>query len=695
MARSDDQEQRVRTLLHHTWHPFYGRFGRLRAIQRAAADPIVMGGNVLVGAPTASGKTEAVAAPLIERLFRQLDRVGSRRSDSELRLMFISPTRALSRDLVRRLQRPVRDCGMSVDIKTGDAAPVDLHNDPPDLLVTTPESLDSLLCRKPKTLREVRGIVLDELHLLDGTPRGDQLRCGLVRLKQVTRSELQICGASATLPNGGELARKYLGEHGQFLQRGGDSGKAHRDVEAELADAGYLEQAVDVIVDTFKNSGDRKLLVFANNRQQVEELTAQLSDVEILRDRVYAHHGSLAKAERLRAEAGLRDSPSAVCVATMTLEVGIDIGDVDRTILVGPPPDVSSLLQRIGRANRQEDVTRVTCLHAGKFERQRVEHLLECAARGELFAEEVPFRPSVIPQQALSLLFQNPKRWIAAEPLWKRLPRAARKYWAMEDCQEVLENLVADNFLHPMEGGKFAPDEEALHALEYGRFHSNIEDDDEVEVVDELTRQVVGKVRFRRSQAKELHEGKDMALALGGKKRKVVHYSDNQLVVRSEEGLEEAQFIASIPPRYSRGLAADFARFLGVEPGTMYLEATVDENWMFFHFLGTVWGRVLEQMLRSQGLVKKRGTHGAFYIELYREPAGEFLGFQSREGLEDAADEAVESNLEELVRLLGAGPFARFVPRQVLERWVRHSLELGELLDLLATADVREGGVLE
>jgi len=691
-------ESAIRNLLPHAWHPFFGRFGRLREIQLEAVPPIVRGEDVLVGAPTASGKTEAVLAPLVEQIFDHIDRPSgprtryqTRQTSVDLRLIVISPTRALCRDLGRRLERPVGDCGLSVDVKTGDASSVPVESDPPAVLVTTPESMDSLLARHPKALRDVVGVVLDELHLLDGTGRGDQLRCLTTRLRQVVRQDLQICGASATLPEGLALAEKYLGDGARFIQSHGDD-SGQRALDAEVIEASVLEEAAAAIHEIFERGDERKLLVFANTRAQVEDLTGKLTDFESLRDRVHAHHGSLSRAERLRAEQQLRNSPSAICVASMTLEVGIDVGDVDRAILLGPPPDVSSLLQRIGRSNRAEDVTRVTCLHSGHFEKLRFTHLLECAALGELFEERLPFRPSLIAQQGLSLMFQNPKNWIAAGALHARLPGDATRRWTRSDCKQILEYMRTRGYFHPMEGDRFAPDDEALHEYEYGQLHSNIEEDEEVEVVDALTRQVVGQVRFYQRHEEKLREGEDLALSLGGKKRKVVQYQDDddQLVVRSEDGLENAQFIASLPPRYSRGLAADFARFLGLPAGTMLLEQ-VGDHWLLFHFLGTVWGRVFETMLRFRDYVKKRGTHGAFFFELEDPLEAIDQEFPTPDAVRSTIDDVLRSDADKYARLLGIGPYGRWVPEQLREQWVRVSVKPDRLAQTLIDTEIRVG----
>ncbi|MFB6372615.1 MAG: DEAD/DEAH box helicase, partial [Bradymonadaceae bacterium] len=691
-------EQQIRNVLPHTWHPFFGRFGRLREIQLEAVPPIVRGDDVLVGAPTASGKTEAVVAPLVERIYEHIERPSgprtryqTRETSVGLQLIIISPTRALCRDLGRRLERPVGDCGLSVDVKTGDSSSVAIEDDPPAVLVTTPESMDSLLARHPKGLRDVVGVVLDELHLLDGTARGDQLRCMTTRLDQVVREPLQVCGASATLPEGLALAEKYLGDGARFIQSHGDD-SGQRALDAEVVEASVLEEAAEAIHQIFERGDERKLLVFANTRAQVEDLTGKLGKYESLRDRVHAHHGSLSRAERLRAETQLRDSPSAICVASMTLEVGIDVGDVDRAILLGPPPDVSSLLQRIGRSNRAEQVTRVTCLHSGHFEKLRFSHLLECAALGELFEERLPFRPSMIAQQGLSLMFQNPKNWISAEALHARLPSDGQRRWTRSDCKQILEYMRANGFYHPMEGDRFAPDEEALHQYEYGQLHTNIEDDDEVEVVDALTRQVVGQVRFYDRHKKKLRSGEDLALSLGGEKRKVVQYEDSndQLVVRSEEGLEGAQFIASLPPRYSRGLAGDFARFLGLPAGTMLLEQ-VGDHWLLFHFLGTVWGRVFETMLRFRDYVKKRGTHGAFFFELDNPFEAIDQEFPTPEAVRSTIDDVLEANADQYARLLGIGPYGRWVPEKLRKQWVRDAIKPDQLAQTLVDTQIDVG----
>ena len=153
-------------LLSYLWLPFFTRFGRLTAVQESTIPEILDVANVVVASPTASGKTEAVIAPLAERhILEQWE---------DLAVLYIVPTRALANDTLVRIEGPLQDIGITAALKHGDKP--NLPKVLPNLLITTPESLDSIICRNPKALSTLRAIVLDEVHLLDNTYRGDQLR---------------------------------------------------------------------------------------------------------------------------------------------------------------------------------------------------------------------------------------------------------------------------------------------------------------------------------------------------------------------------------------------------------------------------------------------------------------------------------------------------------------------------------------
>ena len=201
--------------LPHTWSAFVGRFGRFTQIQALAVEPLLAGENCILVSSTASGKTEAALMPLIERL----KQTAKLKAQNSLHMVYIVPTRALTRDLARRLNQPLEQLAIAMQIKTGDE-PALKSNRPPQLLLTTPESLDSLLANRPRMLKDVSAVVLDEIHLLDNTARGDQLRVLLNRLRRLRRfafsrgdsanDEVQFCALSATVQDPLAVAARYF-----------------------------------------------------------------------------------------------------------------------------------------------------------------------------------------------------------------------------------------------------------------------------------------------------------------------------------------------------------------------------------------------------------------------------------------------------------------------------------------------------
>ena len=208
----------IRMALRHTWSTFFARHGSLTPVQQQAIPPILAGSNTLVIAPTASGKTESVVAPLLER--HVLGTAARQSAGAELRILYICPTRALVRDLYERLAPSLEHLGVALSMKSGDTGPVSTRQ-PPTVLITTPESTDSLLTRAPRLFAPLRAIVLDEIHLFDNSPRGDHLRCLLRRIEQIRRYHqretqadppipLQRIALSATILDPAGVAGRYL-----------------------------------------------------------------------------------------------------------------------------------------------------------------------------------------------------------------------------------------------------------------------------------------------------------------------------------------------------------------------------------------------------------------------------------------------------------------------------------------------------
>jgi ATP-dependent Lhr-like helicase len=325
-----------------SYSAFFGRFDRLSTVQIEALPHLLDGRDVLITAPTASGKTEAFAAPAVEMIL-----AGER---GQARAVFVSPTRALANDLKRRLEGRFADLEVGLGRYTGDHKER-IDGALPETCITTPESLDSLLARRAKALENVRMIVCDEIHVLDGSPRGDQLRVLLHRLELATCSRPQRVAVSATVDEPERTASRYLHDAHVVSVAGA------RQIHAK-AFFGRSPAAMADHLATLANHGLRKVLVLCNRRDDVERYASTLHGHCVFDTAVFPHHGSLSRQVRERTERRFLEAPAAVAFATMTLELGIDIGTVDYVLLAGPPPDVSSLLQRIGRGGRRTSSSR-------------------------------------------------------------------------------------------------------------------------------------------------------------------------------------------------------------------------------------------------------------------------------------------------------------------------------------------------
>ena len=207
----------MRSLLPKTYYPFFARFRHPSAIQEKAVRPLLDGSSVLLVSATASGKTEAFIAPLVERYYAAL-RAGQQH------LLLVCPTRALVNDAARRLQGPLKACGLELRRRTSDASE-NPEEQPAALWITTPESFDSLLCRHARWLGNTAAVVLDEIHLLYGTPRGTQALCLLERLDWVCRALNkplpQRVGATATASQPDFIARSFLGAQACVVEETG------------------------------------------------------------------------------------------------------------------------------------------------------------------------------------------------------------------------------------------------------------------------------------------------------------------------------------------------------------------------------------------------------------------------------------------------------------------------------------------
>lgn len=632
----------MRQALTHTWFPFFARFPRPTDIQLQAWEPLLKGRDVLLMAATASGKTEAAVAPMLERLH------GERDAKRPV-LALVCPTRALVNDLYRRLEGPLSVMDLDLHRRTGDHPTL-----PPggcQVLVTTPESLDSLLVRHTRFLTEIRAILLDELHILDGSPRGDQLAILVARLRSLGRGRpLQAAVTSATLHDPQGIARRYLGPDSVCARA--LAPPALELIWEHTPSPGAL---VERLASLWGREGAKKVLVFVDRRADVEKLASQtLRRTAGARARIYAHHGSLSRTERERVEKRFLDDPSAICFATMTLELGIDIGDVDLVVQVGPPSSVASFLQRLGRGNRRSGRARLLCAYRDAGERARFEHLALLAGRLELCGPPYHFNPSVLVQQTGSLLFQSPDRFITTAALRERLPAFLRERYTDLSLGHLMESLVDKEWLLRGRGRRYEAGAALHRIMQIRQLHANLPQESAgMQVVDETTGQVLGEVAEVPSES---------GVAIGGRQRTVSRVSDGRIYVEDRGGLGEAPRFA---PRGRISLSCELARslsqHLGLRPGSLWLVIKPGCA-VLLHFEGTLRGTLLGRHLR-QAYDWPVDYIGGLGLRLRKAPVGDRLPV-----IEAAAlHEEVVSMAESLGSLASAGPHHRLLP----EAWQR------------------------
>src|SRR5687767_13246935 len=423
---------------------FADRFGEPTEPQRQGWPRIRSGRHVLIAAPTGTGKTIAAYLSAIDSLARQ----GQSLRD-ETSVLYISPLRALSNDVQKNLQAPLDELAtrdrrlpeMRVQVRTGDTSARDratMLRKPPHILVTTPESLYILLTSRGgrEMLRTVKTVIVDEIHALARDKRGSHLALSLERLEALA-GPFQRIGLSATQKPLSDVARFLVG--------------ARR--ECQLVDVGHrrpMDVAITVPPSPLETvcsheqwdeiygqiatliGEHRTTLVFVNTRKLAERVTARLTDV-LGADQVMCHHSSLSRERRLDAEHRLKTGSLRALVATASLELGIDIGDVDLVVQVGATRSIATFLQRVGRSGHA-----IRRMPKGRLFPLTVDELVEAAAlmraigRGQLDRTPQPAAPlDVLAQQVVAACVERGEEGWYEDELFQRLTRA----WPYRDLK--------------------------------------------------------------------------------------------------------------------------------------------------------------------------------------------------------------------------------------------------------------------
>jgi len=408
---------------------FRGRFEGPTEAQSAGWPAIFKGRHTLIAAPTGSGKTLAAFLTCIDHLVR----IGIKEGlPDATQVVYVSPLKALSNDIQKNLATPLQEIGELAEargillpeirtaVRTGDTKPSErqrMAKRPPHILITTPESLYILLTSDSgrRGLKQVKTLILDEIHAVADNKRGSHLSLSVERLCALAEGPVARIGLSATQRPIEEMARFLVGNRdidpdgtpNCLIVDTGQSRTIDLAIELPRQELGPIAtheiwgETLDTVTSLIRSHGTT--LVFVNTRRLVERVAHQLSE-RLGENAVVAHHGSLSRATRLAAEEKLKHGEVKVCVATASLELGIDIGVVDLVCQIGSPRSIGLLVQRIGRSGHTVGGT-----PKGRLFPLTRDELVECAAltravrRGNLDTLKIPPWPlDVLAQQMVA-----------------------------------------------------------------------------------------------------------------------------------------------------------------------------------------------------------------------------------------------------------------------------------------------------
>lgn len=429
----------------------------LRSTQADAVEPILGGKHCLILAPTAGGKTEAAAIPVLSRMATEEWPGPS--------VIYVCPIKALLNNLESRLSRYAGFVGRTVQVWHGDVgqgAKSRAKRVAPDVVLTTPESLEGMLIStkvdRPSWFGNVRAIIVDELHAFAGDDRGWHLRAVTKRIEAYARQPIQRIGLSATVGNPDELLEWFAGSGERQIV---GSSSVSTDADVTIDHVGTMANAATVISRLHRGA---KRLVFCDSRSKVEELAVAL---RALNTRTFVSHSSLSASERKLAETAFAEEQDCVIVATSTLELGIDVGDLDHVIQIDSPSTVSSFLQRMGRTGRRSG-SRRNCLFLTTSDEA---FLLACAITTlwrDKYVEHIkppPMPWHIVAQQLMALVLEKP-----GIPAHEAVGMGQRQFPELDEktVATVFDFMVAKGILLVTSGlASMGPEGERL----YGRGH--------------------------------------------------------------------------------------------------------------------------------------------------------------------------------------------------------------------------------
>jgi len=486
----------------------------LRPVQNLTIDAYLNGANLVILAPTAGGKTEAAFFPILSAMLTD--------SWTGFTVLYVSPIRALLNNQQERLARYFRLVGRRSACWHGDTPQSEKRRivaDAPDCLLTTPESLEVILVSTKidhrHFFRSVRVIVIDELHSFAGDDRGWHLLSVLSRIQKLAGRDIQRIGLSATVGNPAEMLEWLSCGSNRTREVVQPPPSDRRDPDVQIDFVGSLSNAAKII--RLLHEGEKRL-VFCDSRSRVEELALLLREQKV---ETFISHSSLGVEERRLAEQAFAQRQNCVIVATSSLELGIDVGDLDRVIQIDAPATVSSFLQRMGRTGRRAD-NPSNCLFLATSD----EALLRAAALvrlwGQGFVEPVDAPPKpyhILAQQLMALCLQERGigrsewfGWLESVPAFRQMDQSV--------LRSLVDSMTASQILWSDQGIlSFAPEGEA----KYGRKNF-------MELLSVFTSPPLFQVTWGRKELGFVHEStffnrnnKPSVLLLAGRSWKTTH----------------------------------------------------------------------------------------------------------------------------------------------------------------------------
>ncbi|NYT07305.1 MAG: DEAD/DEAH box helicase [Methanomicrobiales archaeon] len=451
-------------------------FAELSEIQSLALPQVQAGKHLILIAPTGTGKTESAMIPVLDALLKG--------RSAGFSALYITPLRSLNRDMLQRLSWWCTELGITVGVRHGDTTATERRKQalsPPELLITTPETLQALFMGKVlrKHLRNIRYVIVDEIHELAGGKRGAQLTVALERLAEYC-GEFQRIGLSATVGNPGEMGRFLCGER-DFSVVEVDVSK-HLDISVEFAGDSFEKQArwIEEAMDRHGST-----LIFVNTRVTAEALGHQLFS----RGDVDVHHGSLSREVRIDAEERFKAGQLRGLICTSSMELGIDIGHIEHVIQFGSPREVSRLVQRVGRAGHSlYETSRGTILATGFDDLLESLVIARRAKAGEVEDVHPPLNPAdVLANQVAGMAVEYGR--ISRERIRRIIGRCSTFSMAGDLLDRVCTQM-AEHRLIRLDGDEVIT---TLRARRYLAANlSMIHDERKVQVFDMVSRRTVG-----------------------------------------------------------------------------------------------------------------------------------------------------------------------------------------------------------